>query len=122
MQMQNRRVSTLPKDVNSVARKRNSNFSEKKDSKCETERTDRKDASKTPVTNVSTVSLTTAQVQLLEKCLNFIPSKNKIDKVKLLADVGEWEIRTRLREYFFVSENIKEKEKDEILSKGPDMI
>ena len=42
-----------------------------------------------------------AQISLLEKGLKFIPSRKKIDKLKLLSDLSQWERRMQLREYFY---------------------
>ena len=50
----------------------------------------------TVVTNLSSYELTAAQEDLLSKGLKFIPDRTKIDKIKLLADLTEWERRMRL--------------------------
>ena len=50
----------------------------------------------TVVTNLSSYELTAAQEDLLSKGLNFIPDRTKIDKIKLLADLTEWECCMRL--------------------------
>ena len=64
------------------------------------------------VTNLSSCKLTVEQTELLSKGLKFIPNKTKVDKIKLLSDLTEWERRMRLREYFFEKEKMKE-EKEE---------
>ncbi|KAH3842642.1 hypothetical protein DPMN_116144 [Dreissena polymorpha] len=63
------------------------------------------DETKSSVTNLSKHVLTDAEQNLPEKGLKFIPSRKNIDKVKLLADLGEWERRMRLREYFADTES-----------------
>lgn len=53
---------------------------------------------------------------MLEKGLKFIPSRHKVDKVKLLADLSEWERRMRLAEFFYGEKDDKadtSKEEDE---------
>jgi hypothetical protein len=52
------------------------------------------------VTNLSSYKLTQAEQSLLTKGLKFIPDRTKIDTTKLLSDLGEWERRMRLREFF----------------------
>ena len=66
------------------------------------------------MTNLSRHKLTEAQLSLLEKGLKFIPSRHRVDRVKLLADLSEWERRMRLAEYFHRddSEDISEREDD----------
>lgn len=66
------------------------------------------------VTNLSRHKLTEAQLSLLERGLKFIPSKHRVDKVKLLADLSEWERRMRLAEFFHGEdgENMPRKEDD----------
>ena len=64
------------------------------------------------VTNLSNHKLTKAQKSLLEKGLKFIPSRNKIDKLKLLSDLAEWERRMRLHEYFYEKENNHDENQD----------
>ena len=59
------------------------------------------------VTNLSQHKLTGPQVSLLEKGLKFIPSRHKVDKVKLLADLSERERRMRLAEFFYDEEDSK---------------
>ena len=54
----------------------------------------------TSVTNLSKHELSAPHLSLLEKGLKFIPSRHEVDKVKLLADLSEWERRMRLAEYF----------------------
>ena len=55
----------------------------------------------TSVTNLSKHELSAPQLSLLEMGLKFIPSRHEVDKVKLLADLSEWERRMRLAEYFY---------------------
>ena len=52
--------------------------------------------SATSVTNLSKHELSAPQISLLERGLKFIPSRHEVDKVKLLADLSEWERRMRL--------------------------
>ena len=52
------------------------------------------------VTNLSNHSLTETQMSLLEKGLKFIPSRYKVNKLKLLADLADWESRMKLAEFF----------------------
>ena len=59
------------------------------------------------VTNLSQHKLIGPQVSLLEKGLKFIPSRHKVDKVKLLADLSEWERRMWLAEFFYDEEDSK---------------
>ena len=67
----------------------------------------------TVVTNLSSYKLTAAQEDLLSKGLKFIPDRTKIDKIKLLADLKEWERRMRLREYFYDREKAEDEEGEE---------
>ena len=67
------------------------------------------------VTNLSQHPLTESQVSLLSRGLKFIPDRHKVDKLKLLADLAEWERRMRLKEFFYVEgaePQIKQDEKD----------
>ena len=67
----------------------------------------------TSVTNLSKHELSAPQLSLLEKGLKFIPSRHEVDKVKLLADLSEWERRMRLAEYFYNrDDDTKEQTKD----------
>ena len=67
----------------------------------------------TSVTNLSRHELSAPQLSLLEKGLKFIPSRHEVDKVKLLADLSEWERRMRLAEYFYNrDDDTKEQTKD----------
>jgi hypothetical protein len=52
------------------------------------------------VTNLSKYTLTSSETSLLGKGLKFIPDRTRIDPIKLLADLDEWERRMRLREFF----------------------
>ena len=52
------------------------------------------------VTNLSSYSLSDDETSLLSKGLKFIPDRSRIDKLKVLTDLGEWERRMRLREFF----------------------
>ena len=65
------------------------------------------------VTNLSEQILTNAELSLLEKGLKFVPDRSKINSTKLLADLGEWERRMRLREYFYKANDDSENESDE---------
>ena len=65
------------------------------------------------VTNLSEHILTNAELSLLEKGLKFVPDRTKINSTKLLADLGEWERRMRLREYFYKANDDSENESDE---------
>ena len=60
------------------------------------------------VTNLSKYKLKESEISLLTKGLKFIPDRSKVDTIKLLADLAEWDRRMRLREYFH-----KEKEEEE---------
>ena len=62
------------------------------------------------VTNLSSYELTTAQEDLLSKGLKFIPDRTKIDKIKLPADLREWEHRMRLQKYFYDREKAEDEE------------
>ena len=42
-----------------------------------------------------------------------MPDRSKINSTKLLADLGEWEHRMRLREYFYKANDDSEDESDE---------
>ena len=53
------------------------------------------------VTNLSQHPLNECQISLLSRGLKFIPDRHKVDKLKLLADLAEWERRMRLRELFY---------------------
>ncbi|ESO98543.1 hypothetical protein LOTGIDRAFT_174188 [Lottia gigantea] len=53
------------------------------------------------IVNLSDKILTKPQQQLLSKGFSFVPTREKVDVTKLLSDLGEWERRMRLREYFF---------------------
>ena len=53
------------------------------------------------MTNLSKNELSAPQISLLERGLKLIPSRHEVDKVKLLADLSEWERRMRLAEYFY---------------------
>ncbi|MCG7879960.1 MAG: hypothetical protein N0C90_27085, partial [Candidatus Thiodiazotropha endolucinida] len=108
---------TAMKNLHPDAKYGKRNSRERKDSDLQDGSPRKGGGCKTSVTNLSGVNLTTAQIRLLEKGLKFIPSKNKIDKVKLLADLGEWERRMRLREYFYGLETEKGEDKDDILNK-----
>ena len=66
------------------------------------------------VTNLSGHTLTNAELSLLEKGLKFVPDRAKINSTKLLADLGEWERRMRLREYFYKIDDETESESDEV--------
>ena len=57
-------------------------------------------------TNLSSYELTKEQKDLLSKGLNFIPDRTKIDKIKLLADLAEWERRMRIRDVFFTRKRV----------------
>ena len=65
------------------------------------------------VTNLSTYSLTAGEISLLSKGVKFIPDKKKVNHVKLLADLNEWERRMRLREYFYREKEDEDESKDE---------
>ena len=56
------------------------------------------------VVNLSKHKLTDAQISVLEKGLKFIPTSGKINKIKLLSDLAEWERRMRLKEFFYDKE------------------
>ncbi|KAK3089910.1 hypothetical protein FSP39_007586 [Pinctada imbricata] len=60
------------------------------------------------VTNLSKYKLTREEISLLSKGIKFIPDKTKVNKVRLLADLNEWERRMRLREYFYGEEKNNE--------------
>ena len=66
------------------------------------------------VTNLSGHTLTNAELSLLEKGLKFVPDRAKINSTKLLAYLGEWERRMRLREYFYKIDDETESESDEV--------
>ena len=57
------------------------------------------------VFNLSSKTLTPAQLSVLSKGLKFIPTSDSIDITKLIADIKEWEKRMRLREYFYDVDN-----------------
>ena len=57
------------------------------------------------VTNLSSYKLSNEETSLLSKGLKFIPDRSKVDKLKVLTDLCEWERRMRLREYFFDKDN-----------------
>ena len=65
------------------------------------------------VTNLSGHTLTNAELSLLEKGLKFVPDRAKINSTNLSADLGEWERRMRLREYFYKIDDETESESDE---------
>ena len=65
------------------------------------------------VTNLSSHTLTDAELSLLEKGLKFVPDRSKINSTKLLADLGEWERRMRLREYFYKADDDNDDDTDE---------
>ena len=48
------------------------------------------------VTNLSNYCLSEEEKTLLSKGLKFIPDRTKVDKLKLLTDLGNWERRMRL--------------------------
>ena len=63
------------------------------------------------------------QIFLLERGLKFIPSRHEVDKVKLLADLSEWERRMRLTEHFYgegdeMKEQTKEADKFKVKKKS----
>ena len=53
------------------------------------------------VTNLSSYKLSSEETSLHSKGLKFIPDRSKIDKLKVLTDLGELERWMYLREYFF---------------------
>ena len=65
------------------------------------------------VTNLSTYSLTAGEISLLSKGVKFIPDKHKVNMVKLLADLNEWERQMRLREYFYKEKEEEDEDRDE---------
>ena len=69
----------------------------------------------TSVTNLSQHNLTGPQISLLEKGLKFISGKHQVNRIKLLADLSEWERRMRLAEYFYddgQDNNVQQEERD----------
>jgi hypothetical protein len=52
------------------------------------------------VTNLSSYELSASERTLLSKGLKFIPDRTKLDSTQLLADLGEWERRMRLRDFY----------------------
>ena len=56
------------------------------------------------VVNLPKHKLTDAQLSLLERGLKFIPTSGKINKIKFLSDLAEWERRMRLKEFFYDKE------------------
>ena len=54
----------------------------------------------TKVTNLSQHNITEAQLSSLEKGLKLIPSRHRVDKVKFLADLSEWERPSGWRSIF----------------------
>ena len=65
------------------------------------------------VTNLSSYTPTDSEISLLEKGLKFIPDRSKINTTKLLSDLGEWERRMRLREYFYNADNEDDDDNDD---------
>ena len=63
---------------------------------------------KSTVYNKSSRKLSNDEIDLLEKGLKFVPTREKIDISKLLADLREWERRMRLKEFFNDSKEIPE--------------
>ena len=55
--------------------------------------------------NLSSKTLTPAQLSILSKGLKFIPTSDSIDITIRIADIKEWERRMRLREYFYDAHN-----------------
>jgi hypothetical protein len=53
------------------------------------------------ITNLSSHELTSDQISILSKGLTFVPDRTEVDLTKVRADLGEWERRMRLREFFF---------------------
>jgi hypothetical protein len=68
------------------------------------------------VTNLSEYTLTDSEKSLLAKGLKFIPDRKKIDSTKLLADLGEWERRMRLREFFHDKDTQKVKPEQDMFT------
>jgi hypothetical protein len=68
---------------------------------------------KDKITNLSSYSLNKSEISLLEKGLEFVPDRTKINMTKLLSDLTEWERRMRLREFFYEENSKKEKIADE---------
>ena len=64
------------------------------------------------VTNLSQHPLNECQISLLSNGLKFIPDRHKVDKLKLLADLAEWERRMRLREFFYAEGNEPQTKQD----------
>ena len=67
---------------------------------------------KPPPSLLSKFELSDAQISLLEKGLKFIPNRKKIDKLKRLSDLSEWERRMQLREYFYDKLEDNDQEED----------
>ena len=65
------------------------------------------------VTNLSSYTPTDSEISLLEKGLKFIPDRSKINTTKLLSDLGEWERRMRLREYFYKADDEDDDDNDD---------
>ena len=65
------------------------------------------------VTNLSQHHLTEGQITLLSRGLKFIPDRHKVDKLKLLADLAEWERRMRLKEFFYTEGTEPQTKQDE---------
>ncbi|KAL5012680.1 hypothetical protein ScPMuIL_011231 [Solemya velum] len=57
------------------------------------------------VINLSSKQLSSSQISLLSKRLQFVPTRRNYDKGKLIANLKEWERRMRLREYYFEQED-----------------
>jgi hypothetical protein len=53
------------------------------------------------VTNLSDRSLSDHEEKLLSYGLKFVPTRRGVNIARLLSDLGEWERRMRLREYFY---------------------
>ena len=62
------------------------------------------------VYNQSDRCLSTDEIKLLEKGLKFIPSRDKINMCKILADLREWERLLRLREYYYETDSENDNE------------
>ena len=67
------------------------------------------------VTTLPSNKLTVTQENLLSKGLKFIPDRSKIDKIKLLAYLTEWERRMHILEYLYDREKAEEKDGEEDL-------
>ena len=65
------------------------------------------------VTNLSQHPLTEGKITLLSRGLKFIPDRHKVDKLKLMADLAEWERRMRLKEFFYTEGTEPQTKQDE---------